>query len=61
MAKLPGAEAMLRGLTRFDASRRWSVRRALRSGLFHAHRCEQGDDAPAGTVRFDAYLAEEGA
>lgn len=34
MAALPGAEELLRGLTRFEPSRRWTTRRAMHSTLF---------------------------
>ena len=56
MAKLPGSEAMLRGLTQFDARRRWSVRTALGSELFVPYRCAPGDAAGAAALRFDDYL-----
>lgn len=40
MAALPGSEALLRGLSRFEPRRRWSVARALRSEVFASLRCE---------------------
>ena len=40
MAALPGSEALLRGLARFEPRRRWSVARALRSEVFASLRCE---------------------
>ena len=40
MAALPGSEALLRGLVRFEPRRRWSVARALRSEVFTSLRCE---------------------
>ena len=39
MAALPGSEELLRGLVRFEPSRRWSVSRALRSDFFAPLRC----------------------
>ena len=45
MAALPGSEAMLRGLTTFDPSRRWSVERAMASELFEPYRWTEATDA----------------
>ena len=40
MGELPGSEALLRGLVRFEPRHRWSVARALRSEVFASLRCE---------------------
>lgn len=40
MVKLPGSRRMLRGLTHFSATKRWSVSRAMRGGLFLPYRCD---------------------
>ena len=47
MAALPGSEALLRGLARFEPRRRWSVARALRSEVFASLRCEAQPDSEA--------------
>ena len=59
MAKLPGSAQMLKGLTCFHATRRWSVRRALQSELFAANLCEQsaGPSDSVNLMRFVDYLA----
>ena len=48
MAALPGSEALLRGLSRFEPRRRWSVARALRSEVFASLRCEAQPASEAG-------------
>ena len=40
MGELPGSEALLRGLVRFEPRHRWSVARALRCEVFASLRCE---------------------
>ena len=63
MAKLPGSEGMLRGLTRFDAHRRWSVSNALSSRLFAPHVASAASARSAdesAQLRFDDYM-EDGA
>ena len=63
MGKLPGSSNLLRGLTRFDAAARWSVRRALRSGVFRPYRCTRGEGSVAesepGVLRFMDYLDDK--
>ena len=54
MAKLPGSAAMLKGLTRFDAHKRWSVKRALSSGLFAPYRSVGG--SAGSSASFSEYL-----
>ena len=60
ITKLPGAAEMLKGLTHFDAHRRWSVRRALTSRLFEEHRGASVDGvAAAATLHFVEYLDDD--
>ena len=56
MARLRGAEEMLRSLISFEPSRRWSAKRALRSDLFAPFRCEGGTTVQDATLRFLEYL-----
>lgn len=63
MRQLPGAEEMLRGLTAFEPSLRWSVPRALCSGLFSPFECAAGRGEAAGVevnvAKYLAYLNDE--
>ena len=55
MAALPGSEELLRGLVRFEPSRRWSVARALRSDFFAPLRCDAAA-SPAASETVLEYL-----
>lgn len=62
MKQLPGSERMLRGLTRFSPSNRWSVSQALRSELFAAYRrspSEADGRMEEGALEFLDYMHEE--
>ena len=60
MAKLRGAEQMLRGLTRFEPTVRWSACRAMRSELFAPYLAEEAAaPPPSATLRFTDYLHDE--
>jgi hypothetical protein len=59
MAQLPGSDKVLRGLTRFSAEKRWSVRRALRSGLFEPYRRQQPVGSEDGGLQFLDYMHDE--
>eukprot|EP00966_Prymnesium_polylepis_P268113 6193784-Prymnesium_polylepis.1 len=58
MARLPGSEALLRGLARFDAAERWSVGQAMASDCFEAYRVEAGGEGE-GPLEFMHYLHDD--
>ena len=56
MAKVPGSKAMLRGLTLFDPSKRWSIKAGLASKMFDAYGCGKMERA---THAFVDYLGDK--